>query len=104
MNQKDTRFERDNEENETFQKLKASIASDSTTYSLQPNLNNCCESGSQSQLDYSSRPTVTFNQSTSEATEKGYGQTEVVHRVKNRFSIYFDGASKFKIITSYNCH
>ena len=114
LTHKDTKFKWGAKENEAFEKLKASITSESTMAYFNParpiivrvkaSFHEGLSAGLFQETGSGLQP-VHFISRTMTDTEKRYSQTEKdtlsVHWAKNRFSIYLLGAPKFKIITAH---
>ena len=114
LTHKDTKFKWGAEENEAFEKLKASITSESTMACFNParpivvrveaSFHEGLSAGLFQETGSGLQP-VHFISRTMTDTEKRYSQTEKdalsVHWAKNRFSIYLSGPPKFKIITAH---
>ena len=114
LTHKDTKFKWGTEEQEAFEKLKASITSGSTMAYFNPSrpisvrveasYHEGLSAGLFQETDRGLQP-VHYISRTMTDTEKRYSQTEKdalsVHWAKNRFSIYLLGAPRFKIITAH---
>ena len=114
LTHKDTKFKWGVEENEAFEKPKASITGESTMAYFNParpivvrveaSFHEGLSAGLFQETGSGLQP-VHFISRTMTDTEKRYSQTEKdalsVHWAKNRFSIYLLGAPKFKIITAH---
>ena len=114
LTHKDTKFKWGAEENEAFEKLKASITSESTMAYFNPakaivvrveaSYHEGLSAGLFQDTGNGLQPAHFISRSMTD-TEKRYSQTEKdalsIHWAKNRFSIYLLGAPKFKIITAH---
>lgn len=115
LTHKDTKFKRGAEENEAFEKLKASVPSESTMAYFNParpivvvrveaSFHEGLSAGLFQETGSGLQP-VHFITRTMTTMENRYSQKEKdalsLHWAKNRFSIYLLGAPKFKIITAH---
>ena len=114
LTHKDAKFKWDSEEKEAFEKLKASITSESIMAYFNPSrpivvrveasYHEGLSAGLFQKTASGLRP-VHFISRTMTPTQKRYSQTEkdalAIHWAKNRFSMYLLGAPRFKIVTAH---
>ena len=114
LTHKDAKCKRDSEEREAFEKLKASITSESTMAYFNPSrpivvrveasYHEGLSAGLFQKTASGFRPVHLISR-TMTPTKKRYSQTEkdplAIHWAKNRFSMYLLGVPRFKIITAH---